>query len=108
MGMDSKSYVVRLCGSEEAHPYKYFGSRQDAVAHAGRCVQAGEAERADVFATGAIDPRAAIAALRSGEAELVQSVTPHASQAEIEAAAKRGWEEAQRQGADAMLKYLGL
>jgi hypothetical protein len=32
--MNSKSYVVRLLGSEEHSPFKHFASLEDAVAYA--------------------------------------------------------------------------
>jgi hypothetical protein len=71
-------------------------------------VQIGDAERGDIYVIDAAAPAAAIAAVQMGAAELIESCTPHASEAEIEAATQRRWEEARKLGGEAMLKFLGL
>jgi hypothetical protein len=43
-----------------------------------------------------------------GAAELVAIRSPHASEAEIEAAKKSEWERALKSGPQAVLKFLGL
>jgi hypothetical protein len=96
-------------GSDDPQSFKHFGARPSAVEYARGRVQAGEAERGDIYVVAdATSPKTAIAAVQKGTAELIQSLTLHASQAEIEAAVKHRWEEAQKQGADAVLKFLGL
>jgi hypothetical protein len=107
--MDSKSYVVRLVGSEERNPFKHFALLGDAMSHARSYVDGEAAERAEIYeAPGEINAYAAIGACRKSELKLIQSRGRHASQAEIETFTKRQWEEALKAGPEAALKFLGL
>ena len=71
-------------------------------------MQLGEAERADIFSVVTTDARATIEAVKAGKATYVQSCIRHASEAEIETAKEREWEQARKAGPQAVLKYLGL
>jgi hypothetical protein len=103
------SYVVHLVGSDDPKPFKHFGARVDAATYANERAGSGEVDRADIYLVpDAKDAVAAVAAVQMGAAKLVESRSPRASEAEIEAAHMREWESAVKLGPHAVLKFLGL
>jgi hypothetical protein len=107
--MPGPSYVVRLVGSDEPQPFKHFRSHETAVGYASESVKGGQAERADIYRVpNEIDPRPAVEAVKTGAADLIECRSARPSDAETYAAWKKAWDEAVKQGPDAMLKLLGL
>ena len=104
----AQSYIVHSVGSDDPHPFKHFDNRASAVTYAGEQIHSDQVDRTDIYAvTGATNPKAAVQAVRVGAAELIQTKSRHASEAEIEKATKRAWEDAQKAGPEATLKFLG-
>jgi hypothetical protein len=92
---------------------KVFESKQDASAYASQRV-ADDADNAEVYEIPLPDmpiekmTRAAIAALEMGEGIFVEARGSRVSEVEYERARARDWERAQKEGADAILRFLGL
>jgi hypothetical protein len=105
--MQSASYVVHLIGCDDDPPFKYFGTRADAVKHGRREVQLGNAELANIYEVAGTDGAAAIALWQAGNATHIQTCSRQASDSEIETANQRAWDTAQKAGSHAVLKYLG-
>jgi hypothetical protein len=108
--MDDKgSFVVHLIGSDDPKPFKHFGMYPHAAAYGRPIVQAGEAERADIyFVLDESNPAAAVAAVKLGRAKLLHSQSHHASEAQIESHKERALNEALKAGPEAFLKFLRL
>ena len=69
------------------HSFKVFSRREDARTYARQQVDRGDADSASIFEAGGIgDVRAAIAALKMGEASFLESFGPHASEKQVKAA----------------------
>ena len=94
-------YVVYLIGSDDLKPFRYFETRQIASEYARNRVETAEAERAETYevpdATGSGD---AIAAVRIGAANLLESYG--------EGADERAAQQAQKSGGNPILKNLGI
>lgn len=104
--MPSGSYVVHFLGCEDRMPFKHFDKHSDAVSHAQSRVQSGGAEQANVYMVADVDNAGvAIAAVKKGKAQYVQTCTRHASEVEI-AEQLRGV--AQKGGLLALLRYVRL
>ena len=107
--MHSGSYVVNFIGSDDPVPYKHFGAHTDAVAEGRKSVQSEYAERAVIYLVAETnDAAVVVAAVKMSKARCIQICTPYASEAEIETANNRAFEEAAKAGPQAMLKHLGL
>jgi hypothetical protein len=107
--MQSACYVVHLEACDDVPPFKHFRARADAVEYGRSRVQSGGAELANIYeVAGADDAATAIALWQVGNAAHMQTCSRQASDPEIEAANRHGWETAQKAGPRALLKYLGL
>jgi hypothetical protein len=107
--MTAKSFVVHLVGSDDPKPFKHFELHHNAAAYVRERVTAGDADRADIYiVSDAAGAAAAVAAVKMGAAELLESRTPHATDAKIQAANLREWDRAVKSGPQAVLKFLGL
>jgi hypothetical protein len=102
------SFVVHLVGTDNPHPFKHFAQRVDAAAYAASLVQSGEADRADIYSVSDADARAAVDAVKTGAAELIDSKSRRMSDAEALALQEQAFEDARKQGPRALLKFLGL
>jgi hypothetical protein len=102
------SYVVHSVGSDDPQPFKHFERFEVAVTHAKQQVDEGVADRADIYEVQTSDARASVAAVRMGDAKFVQSRSRHATDAEAAEGSNRAWERAQKEGPEAVLKFLGL
>ena len=102
------SYVVHLVGTENPHPFRHFAHRVDAAAFAASAVQSGAADRAKIYSVAEAEPRAAIEAVKTGAAELVDIKSPRATDADILAAEQEALTTARKQGMHAVLKLMGI
>jgi hypothetical protein len=102
------SFVVHLVGTDNPHPFKHFSHRVDAAAYAASLVRSGDADRADIYSVSEVDARAAVNAVKASAAELIHSKSPQMSDVEALALQQRAFDEAVKQGPQALLKYLGL
>jgi hypothetical protein len=103
-----ESFVVHLIGTENAHPFKHFGSRANAQDFAASNVQSEEADSANVYlVTDAANPYEAIEMVRVGKATLIDARSRHATDAEALAANEWAFQKAKEAGQKALLEYLG-
>lgn len=103
------SYAVHLVESGEGSPFKSFSLRSDAIAFAEQELREGDASRADVYLVrNTTNAPAAIAAVKMTAAELVDTRVSRFTEAELKRADERASEQAQKDGPNAVLKYLGL
>jgi hypothetical protein len=105
--MEDATYLVHLAGRIDS-PFKHFRERAHARAFADGQVRIGETERAIIYKVSATDPRAAIAAVKVGEAELVDVRPSKPWDEKIQLDAQRDWKIAVSCGPEAILKFLGL
>jgi|ERR1700747_3727571 len=102
--MADNTYVVYLVGPDIPHRFKHFTSLSDARAYAEGQANM-RAERAEIYrVAGVTDARAAVAAVRMGQAELAEARSPKVSEADIQ----REYKAAQARGTEAVLRFLGL
>lgn len=111
--MNNRRFVVWMGEAEGQFGPKVFESRRDASKYAAlRVVE--DADTADIYEVTLPNipaeamPRAAIAALKMGQGRFVEARSSRISEAEYERARAREWERAQKEGPEAMLKFLGL
>jgi hypothetical protein len=105
--MEDATYVVQLVGRIDS-PFKHFRARAHARAFADGQVRIGETERALIYKVSVADPREAIAAVKIGEAELVDVRYSTPSDEELQRDTQRDWKIAVARGPEAILKFLGL
>ena len=105
--MEDTTYVVHLTGRIDS-PFKHFRERAHARAFADGQVRIGETERAVIYKVSVTDPRAAIAAVKVGEAELLDVRPYRPWDEEIQRDIQRDWNIAVSRGPEAILKFLGL
>ncbi len=106
--MDEPSYVVYSRDCDDPHPFKHFSALPAARAFANKQLETLVTERTEIWAVHAVDARAAVAALKKGEGELVELKAPGTSQAELQRELERDWKIAINRGPNAVLKFLGL
>ncbi len=93
---------------EDSAPFKAFSCMTDATAFAKAEVE-GDAEMAFLYeVVGVSDARAAIDGVKIGRANLLIAHAPKGNEAQRKRADDAAWERAQREGADAVLRFLGL
>ena len=106
--MEDATYVVHLTGRIDS-PFKHFRERAHARAFADGQVRIGETEKAVIFKVSIADPRGAIAAVKIGEAELVEvRHSKPSNDAEIQRDTRRNWKRAADRDPEAILEFLGL
>jgi hypothetical protein len=106
--MDEPTYVVHSRDSDDPQLFKHFSGLPAARVFAAKQVETSATDRAEIWAVRATDARAAVAALKMGEGELVELRSPHASEAELQREREREWKIAVNRGPEAVLKFLGL
>jgi len=107
--MITQTYIVHSIGTDELNPFKYFELRFDADHYAREVVREDKAERADIYSVeDTIKPSAAIQAVMTGNATLVASRAAKAPDEAVTKVRRLEWDEAQKKGPEAVLKYLGL
>ncbi len=88
--MENVSYVVHLVESDNPQPLKVFELRGRAIAFAEEQVGNESVERADIYeVVGALNAKAAVAALQMGDGRLIEMRCRRASDAELLLAEKR-------------------
>ena len=106
--MEDATYLVHLTGRIDS-PFKHFRERAHARAFADGQVRIGETEKVLIYKVSVTDPRGAIAAVKIGEAELVDvRHSKPSSDEEIQRDTRRDWKSAVDRGPAAILELLGL
>jgi len=103
------TFVVHSVGSDELNPFKWFELHSNAAAYADERLRENDVERLDLYlVSGALNAQSALQAVKTGNATLIESRCHKATDEEIVKEQHRGWKEAQKNGPEAVLKFLGL